>query len=87
MSKHGSVKLVDEAKNLSTGEVAINATGFFATQQKFEQFNQDLLLKFKGFEIYQKMMADDQIFACFQLISSSISARQCILRVMRKIRI
>lgn len=76
MSKHGSTKLVDEAKNLSTGEVAINATGFFAQQQKFEEFNQDLLLRFKGFEIYQKMMADDQIFASFQLISSSISARQ-----------
>lgn len=77
MSKHKLVKLDDEAKNLKSGEVAINATGFFASQQgPFEEFNPDILFKRKGFEIYQKMMADDQIFAAFQLISSSISARQ-----------
>lgn len=50
--------------------------GFFASQQKFERLNQDALLKRRGIGVYSRMLADDQVSAAFNLIASSITARE-----------
>lgn len=73
MSSHLVEKELEEGK-----EQAISfKEGFFSRNQTFvERLNEDALLKRRGIGVYSRMLADDQVSAGFNLIASSITARE-----------
>jgi hypothetical protein len=46
-----------------------------------ERYNPDLLVRLKGWEIYERMLRDDQISACLGLVNAAVSSRAWTLEV------
>lgn len=70
-------ELKDESKHVEEDkDTAITFAGFFGESQIYEAPRFDLLRSHKGSHIYTKMMEDDQITICFNLIASSITERR-----------
>ncbi len=62
----------------ATGEAAVSDTlwgpGFQAYGQG-ERYNPDLLVRLKGWGVYERMLRDDQIAACLSLVNAAVSSR------------
>lgn len=62
----------------ATGEAAVSDALWgpaFQSYGRGERYNPDLLVRLKGWDVYERMLRDDQIAACLALVNAAVSSR------------